>query len=157
MNPNPSKWPPEYDTIKVILLIVVLAIAGFFVYKYMHNSAGNSGRVINMDAGAPVRSGPIPSLPIITSAPASDISTTSARLNAMVPTMDQSNTATLTFLYGTTTKYGASTTPTVANGIASAPITGLTCNTTYYYRLTATNTVGTSGGQNRSFRTRVCS
>jgi hypothetical protein len=156
-NINISKWPPEYDSVKVIILVVLLVVAGFFVYKYMQNEFGSTGRVINNRRGAPVENTqPVPSLPVLALLPATAISATSAMLNATVPTMDQYNSATLSFEYGLTTAYGKTTTPATENGKASARITGLSCGKTYHYRLIATNAVGTSGSESKTFRTLAC-
>ena len=62
------------------------------------------------------------------------------------------------FEYGKTTSYGTSTTTTNAgSGTAdvpvSAPLTGLTPNTTYHYRLVADNSAGTSRGTDGVFTT----
>ena len=62
------------------------------------------------------------------------------------------------FEYGPTLSFGSITTPAGAgSGGAAAPVgatlTSLAPNTTYYYRLVATNAAGTSIGAVRSFRT----
>jgi hypothetical protein len=62
------------------------------------------------------------------------------------------------FQYGTTTNYGSSTTQTSAGAGAtalgrSASLQFLSANTTYHYRITATNTTGTTNGADRTFRT----
>lgn len=63
----------------------------------------------------------------------------------------------VTFEYGATTNYGSTVTATQSpvkgstNTIVSAIITGLTYNMTYYFRLVATNSLGTSYGSNISF------
>ena len=146
---------PENDSLKIILFVIAIALAGFFVFKYMQSgSVGNTGRVINTENGAPLQNNqPTPSVPIISILPATEIGGTSARLNATVPAMDQSNSATLLFVYGLTTKYGLSATPFPVDGKASASIIGLTCNKIYHYRLIAKNAVGESGSADMTFRT----
>ena len=45
---------PENNSIKVIILVVLVAIAGYFVYKNMQSSSlGGQGRVINMTNTVP--------------------------------------------------------------------------------------------------------
>jgi phosphodiesterase/alkaline phosphatase D-like protein len=60
------------------------------------------------------------------------------------------------FEWGTTTSYGNTTgVQSVGSGLSdvvvSANLTGLTRNTTYHYRVVATNSLGTSYGSDRSF------
>ena len=63
--------------------------------------------------------------------------------------------------YGTSPAYGSNAPCNSPGGSGSAPepvsatLTGLSPNTTYYYRLAATNEVGTSYGSEQSFRTPV--
>ena len=66
------------------------------------------------------------------------------------------------FQYGPTTAYG-STTPsfsvgsgTASTAIANGSITGLTCNTLYHFRATATNSTGTATGADATFTTAAC-
>jgi hypothetical protein len=63
------------------------------------------------------------------------------------------------FQYGTTSLYGAVTTPTLVGGGATvvtvvADIAGLAPATIYHYRLVATNAKGTAKGADRVFKTR---
>jgi hypothetical protein len=68
-----------------------------------------------------------------TTEPATNVTATGATLNG---TVDESASA--YFEYGTTTAYGLTTPPQNVNaGAVSAPITGLTAQTTYHYRLVA--------------------
>src|SRR5262249_61539423 len=60
--------------------------------------------------------------------------------------------------YGTTTSYGSATPEqVVGNGSAplavSANLSGLAPSTTYHFRVTATNGLGTASGADRTFRT----
>lgn len=62
------------------------------------------------------------------------------------------------FQWGATTGYGNTTTPQAAgsgtgNLAVTANLTGLTHNTTYHYRLVATNSMGTSVGADKVFKT----
>lgn len=95
--------------------------------------------------------------PLATSNAATGISTSGATLNGSVTANNA--TTTVTFEYGTTTSYGtsvnaspASVTGATATAV-SAALTGLTNNTTYYYRVKAVNSVGTTYGAQQSFTT----
>lgn len=94
-----------------------------------------------------------PSKPSATTAGANGVTEVSARLNGSVD--PGSAGSTYRFQYGTTTQYGASTagqsTTTASN--VSATLRKLKPGTTYHYRLIATNSAGTSYGQDASFRT----
>jgi hypothetical protein len=63
--------------------------------------------------------------------------------------------ATVYFDYGTTTAYGTTVPVGGATGnamrIVSAKLTGLTCETTYHYRIRATNSTGTNNGADSTF------
>jgi hypothetical protein len=62
--------------------------------------------------------------------------------------------------YGTTTGYGSSAPCATLPGSGSSPVavsalltTGLIANTEYHFRITATNTAGTSKGADLTFKT----
>ncbi len=87
---------------------------------------------------------------IATTQPATNVGATGATLNG---TVEEATTA--NFEYGTTTNYGL-TTPVVANppdGPVTANITGLTVDTTYHYRLVASDGTDVAQGQDQTFRT----
>lgn len=98
--------------------------------------------------------------PTVTTDPASSINVSSAQLNGTF----NPNGATVQypvsyyFQWGTTAAYG-NVTPTVAgqvgsiNVTAQAALTGLSANTTYHFRLVATNTDNTVTGSDRTFST----
>jgi hypothetical protein len=95
-------------------------------------------------------------VPTVVTAAASSIGLTSARLNGRVTANGQATT--WYFDYGTTTSYGSRTAArsagsgTGAVSVASS-LTGLRRNTTYHFRLVATNASGTTFGGDRSFST----
>ena len=84
---------------------------------------------------------------------AAAIDATSAVLNGTVS--PNGLTTTYYFEYGTTTAYGLATAnrTTDADASVSETVGGLSANTTYHYRLVATNSSGTSYGPDRSFQT----
>ena len=96
-------------------------------------------------------------IPQVTTQPVTNARTTTAQLSAVV-NANSLNTI-VTFEYGTTTSYGNAATA-VSNGIpgsinlnVSVSISGLTRNTTYYVRTSATNSLGTTYGNEISFKT----
>jgi len=85
------------------------------------------------------------------------VSTTFATLKGVVN--PHGTETSYVFQYGTTTAYGAQTSPTaVGNGTTevkvSQPITGLQPYTTYHYRLVATSAAGTTDGLDASLTTK---
>jgi len=102
-----------------------------------------------------------PCLPTAATNAASAIGATSATLNGTVSSNGASTTA--TFQYGLTTGYGSTVTAAQsplaagASGAAtSAPITGLTCNTPYHFRVVAASSAGTTNGTDATFTTAPC-
>lgn len=105
-------------------------------------------------AGAAHAQNPAP--PAVTTGAAQSVDRTAATLTA---TVDPNGAATTyRFQYGTSTSYGLVTAEaTVPEGDAPVPvsvrITGLTEDTTYHYRVTATNAAGVVNGADRTLRT----
>ncbi len=97
-----------------------------------------------------------------TTGSASGISATGATLNGTVN--DNGATTTVTFDYGLNTGYGtnvgATTGGTVTAGsgatAVSRALTGLTCHTTYHFRVKGLNSAGTTNGGDASFTTSLC-
>jgi phosphodiesterase/alkaline phosphatase D-like protein len=101
--------------------------------------------------------------PTVTTSAATTVSGTGATLNGSV-NANGADTSALTIKYSTdqaTVDAGGGTsvtvTPTQATGSSatsvSASVTGLTPSTTYYFRVAATNSVGTTNGATLSFST----
>src|SRR5260370_606157 len=93
--------------------------------------------------------------PVVTTNPATNITSFSATLNGSLN--PNGLTTTVYFQYGPTTSYG-STTPVQTQGgnrfrDISANIGGLSANTTYHFRIVATNSAGTRYGSDRTFTT----
>ena len=96
----------------------------------------------------------LPNPPTVATEAASAATQTAATLNAKV-NPNGANVSECKFEYGTTTSYehsepckpppGSGTSPVAV----SAPITGLTANTEYHYRIVATNPGGTRYGEDR--------
>jgi hypothetical protein len=99
---------------------------------------------------------PVPEAPAATTGAADSITQTTANLNGTVD--PNGSTTTYHFEYGTSAGYGL-TTPedTVPEGTdpvaVKAALSGLTKDTTYHYRLVATNPAGVSRGADRTFHT----
>ena len=93
--------------------------------------------------------------PIVTTNPATNVASFSATLNGAVN--PHGLTTTVRFQYGTTTSYGSTTANQTKTGSATqnvaANISGLTANTTYHFRIVATNSSGTSFGADQTFTT----
>jgi hypothetical protein len=100
--------------------------------------------------------GPLP--PTATTAAASEVKGQKATFNGSVD--PESQATTYQFEYGTTTSYGTLIPiPATSAGSGTAPtsvsqaVTGLTSNTTYHYRIVATNPTGPTYGEDQSFTT----
>jgi alpha-tubulin suppressor-like RCC1 family protein len=100
----------------------------------------------------------ITSTPTVVTNPASSITQTSATLNATV-NANGGEVSECELEYGTTTSYGSSApcTPSPGSGTspvaASASVGGLRPNTTYHFRIVATNQAGTSYGADQALTT----
>jgi virginiamycin B lyase len=85
-----------------------------------------------------------------------DVADDSATLQASVGPNSQAST--YEFEYGTTSSYGSHTPPSSAGDGASsvaesAPVSGLSADTEYHFRVAATNATGTTYGPDRTFTT----
>jgi len=93
--------------------------------------------------------------PIVTTKPATDVATFAATLNGLLD--PHGLTTSVYFQYGTTTNYGRATAVQGQTGNTfwniAANIVGLAGNTTYHFRIVATNSVGTRYGSDRTFTT----
>jgi len=95
--------------------------------------------------------------PTATTGSATSIASGSATLNGTVNPNGASTT--VTFEYGITVSYGSTVTATqspvtgTSDQVVSAGITGLTPGTTYHFRVKATNSAGTTYGNDQIFTT----
>ena len=122
-------------------------------YHYRLVATNPSGTTLGSDVSFKT---PKPPVPVVATGHARNITQTSATLSG---TVDPAGLATsYVFQYGTTTAY-ATQTPVASVGsgtksvAVSAAIGALTPNTTYHYRLGATNANGTTYGHDVSFKT----
>ncbi len=96
--------------------------------------------------------------PTVVTGTASSVTQTSATLNATV-NPNGGTVSNCQFNYGTSTSYGNSVPCTTLPGsgtspvAVSAPLTGLSGNTTYHFQIVATNPYGTSEGADQKFTT----
>src|SRR5207302_219850 len=93
--------------------------------------------------------------PVVTTNPATNVASFSATLHGSVN--QHGTTTTVYFEYGTTTAYGQTTAHQSKSGNTfqnvAANISSLTANTTYHFRIGATNSEGTVHGGDRTFTT----
>ena len=94
--------------------------------------------------------------PVVTTKPATYVASFSATLNGLLD--PHGLTTTVYFQYGTTTSYGLTTALRrvrleTRTRMSAANISGLTANTTYHFRIVATNSAGTRYGSDRTFTT----
>jgi hypothetical protein len=93
--------------------------------------------------------------PVVTTGSATNVTSSSATLNGSLD--PHGLTTTVNFQYGTTTSYGHTTAMQSQTGNTyrniAASISALTTHTTYHFRITATNSAGTTHGSDRTFTT----
>ncbi len=147
---------------------VTVALAGLTcntVYHYRVTANNGVGATVN-GADMSFSTAPCaPVAPVATSAAATAVSATAATLNGTVTS--NGATTTVKFEYGLTVAYGGLGSPAnaaqspLSSGASNAPVSlalsGLACNTTYHFRVTANNGVGaTVNGADQSFTTSPC-
>ena len=93
--------------------------------------------------------------PIVTTKPATNVATSAATLNGLLD--PHGLTTSVYFQCGITTNYGRTTAVQSQTGNTfrniAANVVGLARNTTYHFRIVATNSVGTRYGSDRTFTT----
>ncbi|MHA3771208.1 DUF7453 family protein [Verrucomicrobiota bacterium sgz303538] len=118
---------------------------------------GSDGKLYGPSAQMAIWRLSVATAPTANTAPASAITITGADLSGIVNANGADTTA--TFEYGLTTDYGSnvSVTPSTITGrypvTVSASLLGLSPHVTYYYRLTASNSEGTTSTAGASFTT----
>jgi hypothetical protein len=122
-------------------------------YYFRFRATNRMGEMVS-----PVKSFSTLAEPMVASAPATDLTPTSARFNGTVNARNYD--ATVVFEYGTdgnSFPNRVPATPGIVTGdvdvAVSAPVGGLVQGQTYYYRMVATSLAGTTVSGQRSFRT----
>jgi sugar lactone lactonase YvrE len=141
-------------------------------FQPVNVAVDSTGRLYVTDGGFGVeaqhvvhRFGPSFVLPRITYGPETDLSRTGVTVNAAVDPQSGSPVDSCQVQYGTTKSYGSSVScspdptegPPGSNFTTATAITGdisgLTADTTYHYRVTASNSEGTRRGKDHIFKT----
>jgi plastocyanin len=126
-------------------------------FRYYCNRDLGVGQIIVTNANATPTPTPTPVTgpPIVTTNPAALIASFSATLKGSLNPDELSTT--FHFEYGTTTSYGLTTAPQTQTGdmsrLVSANINSLAAQTTYHFRIVASNAAGTTFGSDRTFTT----
>jgi hypothetical protein len=122
------------------------------VYHFRIVATNNAGTVYGADRTVTTLSATGP--PVVTTKPATNITSSSATLNGSLD--PHGLTTSVYFQYGTTTSYGNTTAIQNKAGNTyrniTANISGLTGNTVYHYRIVATNNGVTRFGIDRTIR-----
>ena len=147
---------PENDSLKTIIIIIVIAIAGFFAFTYFHkNALENAGRVVSTKSQGTEKT-PAPSIPASKTLPVTLVTATSATFTGSIAGA-QTDGVSPSFVYGTTPSYGQTVTATVKqDGTLTATVSGLKCHTAYYYRTMAASPNGRTYGAAQKFTTLAC-
>jgi DNA-binding beta-propeller fold protein YncE len=133
------------------------AVPGQYSFRATYSGDGSHAAAGPTDCSAPGASVSVGALaPVVTTNPASGVTGSAATMSGSINPGGAATT--YVFEYGTTLAFGAITTPSSVGAgaspmAASASLSGLTDGATYFYRLVATNAVGTSFGPVGSFKT----
>lgn len=138
---------------KVTVSKTITGLTAGHTYHFRAVATSSSGTTDGSDQTVTL---PTASAPTATTAAASAVDPTTATLNAAV-TPNFADAA-VTFQYGLTDSYGTTTASQDAGAggtpvALAAALTGLEPDTTYHYRVVATNSVGTTDGSDRTFTT----
>ena len=133
---------------------IVTGLSPSTTYYYRVRAYNGTGTSANSNVVSATTLSPT-GRPVVTTNPASLITSHSARLNGSVNPHGLSTT--VYFQYGRTTSYGSRTLNQTKTGNnyqnVSANIFGLSANTTYHFRIVAINSGGTRYGGDRTFTT----
>lgn len=134
----------------------LISLAPDTTYYYRLSANNVKGSVQGADKT--FKTAAITKAPVVTTGPSRDVAASSATIGGMVNPNGLATT--YYFEYGLTPAFGARAplSPHPAGSGTSAvtvttPLAGLNANTTYYYRLVAVNSDGTSSGANMTFKT----
>ncbi|MFI4984752.1 MAG: IPT/TIG domain-containing protein [Solirubrobacterales bacterium] len=129
-----------------------LAANTVYHFRIVTTSPGGTGE------GADQTFTTLPNPPTIVTEAASDLAETVATLNATV-NPNGGAVSSCKFEYGTTVAYGSTVPCSSFPGVGSSPVAvsaklvGLAANTTYHFRVVATNSGGTNEGADQNFTT----
>jgi hypothetical protein len=129
-----------------------LAADTVYHFKIVTTSPGGTGEGLDQTFTT------LPTRPTIVTEAASALAQTTATLNATI-NPDGGDVSDCKFEYGTTIAYGKTVSCSSLPGAGSisiavsAQLVGLAANTTYHFRIVATNTGGTSEGTDQTFTT----
>ena len=138
--------------VAVSAVVVGLSADTSYHFRIVAINSGGTSR------GADQTFATLPDAPTVVTEKASSIAQTMASLNATV-NPNGGSVSDCKLEYGTSPSYGSSVTCTPSPGsggsavAVSAAVTGLSANTTYHFRVVATNAGGTGTGGDRTFKT----
>ncbi len=150
----PCGTPPGSGSSPVAVAAAVTGLSANTSYHFRIVATNTSGTSYGPDLSLTT----IPNPPAVQTGVASSLTQTSATLNATV-NPDGAMVSDCHFEYGTTELYGSSAPCGTPPGSGSSPVavaaavTGLSANTSYHFRIVATNTSGTSYGPDLSLTT----
>jgi hypothetical protein len=138
----------------VAVMAMIGSLAPNTTYHFRIVATNGSGTTPGTDKT--FKTAQAPAQPFVTTGAAKSVTGTSATLTGTVNPEGQATT--YQFRYGPTTAYGNTTPSTSAgSGTSAAAVTAmigaLTPNTTYHFRLVATNAAGTTLGSDKTFKT----
>ena len=156
---SPSSLGQGESPVAVSASVTGLAANTTYDFRIVAKNAGGESKGSNATFKTLANVG---TAPTVVTGLASAVAAHSATLNATVnPNSGEVYECTLE--YGTTISYGSSAPCTPSPGKGSSPVavsasvTGLTANTTYHFRISATNPGGNSKGSDETFKTQLVS
>jgi phosphodiesterase/alkaline phosphatase D-like protein len=149
-----------WTVVEVSAAVTGLTVGGSYHFRIVAANAGGTSYGEDQTFTARAPQGEEPRPPTVDTTRASAVDQSAATLNATVDP-NGSTVSDCHFDYGTTTTYGSSVTcsPLPGSGSSSVPASataiGLAADTSYYYRIVATNPAGTTYGAAQAFTTQL--